>query len=79
MHDRLGRDNETAAYSPPNQYRYGTAAEGNTKLTPVFDRMPGAVITLKENADGITDIRNHIILTAKKKLNRFWNQNGAKT
>ncbi len=66
-------------YSPPNQYRYGADAEGNTKLTPVFDRMPGAVITLNENADEITDIRDHVILTAKKQLERFWNQNGDTT
>ena len=66
-------------YSPPNQYRYGTAAEGNTKLTPVFDRMPGAVITLNENAEEITDIRDHVILTAKKQLERFWNQSGDTT
>ena len=66
-------------YSPPNQYRYGAAAEGNTKLTPVFDRMPGAVITLNENADEITDIRDHVILTAKKQLERFWNRSNNTT
>ena len=67
-------------YAAPNEYRYGNRVEGNTKLNPSFIRMPTAMITLTDapkSEASAPDIRDLVIVTARKQLQRFWKESEA--